>query len=79
MSNEESLKETGRCAAAVLVEMVAAMTDREKVKAMRALGVKWRAPHSKRLPVYPHGMTEETKRKADALYDSISHDYLGEG
>ena len=48
------------------------MTDKEKLKAMRQLGVVWRRGH---LPVY-RSMSNVESHKADKLYDSMSDGFV---
>jgi hypothetical protein len=50
------------------------MNDNEKWQAMKKLGVKW--PKSSILPTYTASMTEEQKREADQLYDSMSAEFV---
>jgi hypothetical protein len=49
-------------------------TDREKLHGMRKLGVRWPKGHA--LPEYPARMSEDAKREADILYDSMSEAFI---
>jgi hypothetical protein len=49
------------------------MSNTEKLAAMRGLGVVWKKG---RLPFYPHRMNAALKAQADALYDSMSDDFV---
>lgn len=48
------------------------MTDKEKLKAMRQLGVVWRKG---RLPRYVD-MSDKQTAKADKLYDSMANSFV---
>ena len=50
------------------------MSDPEKLKAMRELGVKW--PSKKPCPVYPPSMNEAQRKQADRLYDAMSAEFI---
>lgn len=50
------------------------MTDRERLAEMRKLGVKW--PAARVIPTYPSTMTEAQTAEADALYDSMSKEFI---
>jgi hypothetical protein len=49
------------------------MTDSERLRAMRQLGVIWKPG---RLPRYPARMTEQDRRDADRLYDAMSQEFV---
>lgn len=50
------------------------MTDADRFKAMKALGVKWQRGHA--IPTYPASMTMTQKVRADALYDQMSEEFI---
>lgn len=51
-----------------------AMTDKDRLQAMRALGVRW--PYGRCIPTYPASMTDTQKAKADKLYDAMSNEFV---
>lgn len=48
--------------------------DQQLYAAMLKLGVKW--PKDRAIPTYPASMSDETKKKADDLYDRMSQEFL---
>lgn len=50
------------------------MTDRERLQAMRKLGVRWLKGRA--IPTYTLRMSDADKRKADTLYDAMSEEFI---
>ena len=46
------------------------MTDKDRIKIMRALGVKW--AKSRAIPTYPATMAEWQIKEADSMYDLMA-------
>lgn len=48
--------------------------DRARLAGMRRLGVVWKPGHA--IPTYTACMSEQQKRKADALYDAMGEEFI---